>query len=61
MQAYRFTVADALASGELVEVLSAYGGTSRPFMLLYPQARHMPLRVRVFIDFLFAEASLPHG
>lgn len=61
MQAYRFTVADALASGELVEVLSAYGGTSRPFMLLYPQARHMPLRVRVLIDFLFAEAGSARG
>ncbi|BBH46636.1 hypothetical protein KU43P_31130 [Pseudomonas sp. KU43P] len=55
MQAYRFTVQDALDSGELVEVLAGFGGTSRPFMLIYPQARHMPLRVRVFIDFLFAE------
>lgn len=60
MQAYRFTVQDALDRGELVEVLSAYGGTSRPFMLIYPQARHMPLRVRVFIDFLVAEGgSMP--
>jgi len=60
MQAYRFTVQDALASGELVEVLDDYGGTSRPFMLIYPQTRHMPQRVRVFIDFLFAEgARLP--
>ena len=55
MQAYRFTVQDALDNGELVEVLAEYGGTSRPFMLIYPQARHMPLRVRVFIDFLVAE------
>ncbi|MNF07262.1 LysR substrate binding domain protein [compost metagenome] len=61
MQAYRFTVQDALANGELVEVLGEFGGTSRPFMLIYPQARHMPLRVRVFIDFLFAEAGLPLG
>ncbi|WP_194791948.1 LysR family transcriptional regulator [Pseudomonas sp. UFMG81] len=61
MQAYRFTVQDALDSGELVEVLAEYGGTSRPFMLVYPQARHMPLKVRVFIDFLFAEAALPLG
>jgi DNA-binding transcriptional LysR family regulator len=54
MQAYRFTVQDALDSGELVEVLADFGGTSRPFMLVYPQARHMPLKVRVFIDFLVA-------
>jgi len=55
MQAYRFTVQDALDNGELVEVLAEYGGTLRPFMLIYPQARHMPLRVRAFIDFLVAE------
>lgn len=61
MQAYRFTVQDALDSGELVEVLTAYGGTSQPFMLIYPQARHMPLRVRLFIDFLFAEGVRPQG
>lgn len=59
MQAYRFTVQDALASGELVEVLSEFGGTSRPFVLIYPYARHMPLRVRVFIDFLAAQGTLP--
>jgi len=57
MQAYRFTVQDALASGELVEVLAEYGGTSRPFTLIYPQSRHMPQRVRAFIDFLFAEGA----
>lgn len=61
IQAYRFTVQDALASGELVEVLAEFGGTSRPFMLIYPQARHMPLRVRVFIDFLLAEGAWSPG
>ncbi|MNV86622.1 LysR substrate binding domain protein [compost metagenome] len=61
MQAYRFTVQDALDSGELVEVLGAFGGTSRPFMLIYPHTRHMPLRVRVFIDFLFTHLARPLG
>lgn len=61
MQAYRFTVQDALASGELVEVLAEFGGTTRPFMLIYPHGPHMPLRVRVFIDFLFAEGARPQG
>lgn len=61
MQAYRFTVQDALDSGELVEVLAEYGGTSRPFMLIYPQARHLPSRVRVFIDFLVAHGAQPSG
>ncbi|MCP8632993.1 LysR family transcriptional regulator [Pseudomonas mosselii] len=61
MQAYRFTVQEALDSGELVEVLAEHGGTSRPFMLVYPQARHMPLKVRVFIDFLVGEVARPLG
>jgi len=61
MQAYRFTVQEALDSGALVEVLAEYGGTSRPFVLIYPQARHMPLRLRVFIDYLFAEGARSHG
>lgn len=52
MQAYRFTVQQALDSGQLVEVLGDYGGTSRPFMLIYPHARHVPSRVRAMIDFL---------
>ena len=52
MQAYRFSVQQELQSGELVEVLAKFGGTSRPFILLYPQVRHMPQWVRVFVDFL---------
>jgi DNA-binding transcriptional LysR family regulator len=51
-QTYRFIVEQALADGSLLEVLKPYGGRSRPFTLLYPQNRHMPLRVRAFIDFL---------
>ncbi|GGY54268.1 LysR family transcriptional regulator [Pseudoduganella albidiflava] len=54
-QTYRFIVADDLARGELVELLPAHGGTSRPFYLLYPHARHLPLRVRTFIEFLTAQ------
>lgn len=41
-----------LANGELVEVLQAFGGRSRPFSLLYPADRHMPQRVRVVVEFL---------
>ena len=51
-QTYRFIVENELADGSLVEVLKPYGGRSRPFTLLYPQSRHMPLRLRAFIDFL---------
>ena len=52
VQTYRFIVETDLAKGDLVELLPRSGGTSRPFILLYPHARHMSLRVRTFVDFL---------
>lgn len=52
LQTYRFIVEDDLARGGLVEVLGEFGGRSRPFSLIYAGGRHMPLRARVFIDFL---------
>jgi DNA-binding transcriptional LysR family regulator len=52
VQTHRFLVKQDLESGTLVEVLRRYGGRSRPFSVLYPAARHMPLRMRLFIDFL---------
>lgn len=52
MQVYRFSVEEALQSGELIELLPDFAGTSRPFMLIYPSARYLPLKVRKFIDFL---------
>jgi DNA-binding transcriptional LysR family regulator len=51
-QTYRFIVETDLREGRLVTVLQAFGGRSRPFSLLYPHNRHVPLRVRSFIDFL---------
>jgi DNA-binding transcriptional LysR family regulator len=53
-QTYRFIAQEAVARGELVEVLQAYAGRSRPFSLLYPQNRHLSTRVRAFVDFLIA-------
>ncbi len=55
LQTYRFIVEQDLRQGLLKEVFQSFGGTSRPFSLLYPPHRHMPLRVRVLIDFLFAK------
>lgn len=57
LQTYRFLVEDDLEQGRLVEVLRDFGGCSRPFSILYPAARHMPLRVRVFIDYLVEHAG----
>ncbi|TFW19510.1 LysR family transcriptional regulator [Duganella callida] len=54
VQTYRFIVARDLADGTLVELLPQHGGTSRPFFLLYPHARHLSLRVRTFVDFITA-------
>jgi DNA-binding transcriptional LysR family regulator len=52
LQTYRFIVEHDLRQSTLKEVLQTFGGASRPFSLLYPSHRHMPLRVRVLIDFL---------
>ncbi|EJF33046.1 MULTISPECIES: LysR family transcriptional regulator [Enterobacteriaceae] len=52
IQTYRFILEQDVADGTLVEVLPEYGGASRPFILLYPHARHLSLRVRSLVDFL---------
>jgi DNA-binding transcriptional LysR family regulator len=57
VQTYRFIVEQDLASGALVELLPQHGGTSRPFILLYPHARHLSLRVRTFVDFLVSKLT----
>ncbi|NKI93174.1 LysR family transcriptional regulator [Rhizobacter sp. SG703] len=53
-QAYRFVVDADLTAGRLTELLAPYGGRSRPYNLLYPHARHVPLKVRAFVDHLLA-------
>lgn len=52
VQTYRFIVEHDLRNGDLIELLPQFGGTSRPFILLYPHARHLSSRVRTFVDFL---------
>nr|WP_206085556.1 LysR family transcriptional regulator [Massilia polaris] len=59
VQTYRFIVEQDIQSGALVELLPMHGGTSRPFILLYPHARHLSLRVRTFVDFLLARLAGP--
>nr|WP_100548797.1 MULTISPECIES: LysR family transcriptional regulator [unclassified Pseudomonas] len=54
-QTYRFIVERELADGSLVEVLQPFAGRSRPFTLLYPHGRHMPLRLRTFVDFIMEQ------
>lgn len=43
-----------IAAGTLVEIFADYEPPSRPIYLLYPHARYLPLKTRLFIDFLRA-------
>lgn len=56
-QTYKFIVAQELQKGELIELMQQHGGTSRPVFLLFPHARYMSQRLRVFIDFLMAKLT----
>ena len=47
-----FFVKEALASGELVEILSEYKQKPLDIYVLYPNRRHLPAKVRAFIEFL---------
>jgi DNA-binding transcriptional LysR family regulator len=58
-QIYHFVARDAVRSGQLVEVMQAAGGRSRPFYVLYPQNRHLSARVRAFVDYLAKAAGRP--
>lgn len=57
LQTYRFIVEEDLRSGALREVLQDAGGRSRPVTLLYPQSRHVPQRVRSFVDFVVGKLA----
>lgn len=51
-QRFRGTVQRELENGQLVEVLADYAGDSPGFFIYFPASRHMPLKLRVFIDFM---------
>lgn len=46
-----------LEAGRLVTVLNAFAAPDNAIHALFPQRRHLPLRVRMFIDFLKATYS----
>ncbi|MNN11699.1 HTH-type transcriptional regulator DmlR [compost metagenome] len=51
-----FTVADELASGQLVPLLEAYNpGDREPIHAVFVGGPAMPARVRVFVDFLLEQ------
>lgn len=45
-------VGDDLKTGRLVTVLDAYAAPDNAIHAVFPQRRHLPLRVRMFIDYL---------
>lgn len=45
-------VAQEVASGALVSVLDAYAAPPNGIFAVFPQRKHLPLRVRLWIDFL---------
>lgn len=53
-----FHVAEAIARGELVRVLDGWT-THVPLHALYPSGRHLPLKVRAFVDGLAAYLADP--
>jgi DNA-binding transcriptional LysR family regulator len=48
----RYRVAEALANGQLKEILPSMPPPSLPVTVLYPPHRQMPARLRVFVDWL---------
>lgn len=48
------TLAEPLRTGALVEVLGRYSATFPGFYAYHPQRAHLPVKTRVFLDFLTA-------
>lgn len=59
VQAPRYRFAGDLATGRLVEILTATPPSPTPLYALYPQKRQLALRLRVFLDWLTSEVSFP--
>ncbi|HVF62439.1 MAG TPA: LysR family transcriptional regulator [Casimicrobiaceae bacterium] len=53
-----FIVDDELASGRLVELLSAYRPAAIPIYAVYPSRRHLSAKVRAFVDFMAAHFAV---
>lgn len=49
-----YFVEDDIAAGRLLEILPGFDIPRRPIYALYPHARYLPLKTRLFIDYLRA-------
>ena len=57
IQVPRYRVAQDLATGALIELLTDYPPTDSPVYLLYPEGRQLSPRVRIFIEWALNEIS----
>ena len=48
----RFIIGQSLEKGELIEILPEYKQQKLEIHVVYPNRRHLPIKVRVFIEFL---------
>ncbi len=48
----RFMIREALAKGDLVEILPEWSREPLPLYIVYPPNRHLSNKVRVFVDWL---------
>jgi DNA-binding transcriptional LysR family regulator len=53
-------VEQEIAAGTLVEVLAPYAAPPNGIYAVFPQRKHLPLRVRLWIDFLKHHYAQPH-
>ncbi len=60
-RALSYQVADALADGRLVEVLSAWESEEMPISLLYPEGRQAAAKIRVFVEFAAGRLRAEEG
>lgn len=56
-QFFSYQVAAELQRGELVEVLQDFQGPPTPVQVVYPHARLLPVRARLFIDWMRQELA----
>jgi DNA-binding transcriptional LysR family regulator len=52
-------VESEIASGRLIEVLAEFAAPPNGIYAVFPQRKHLPLRVRLWIDFLKHNFSQP--
>lgn len=52
IQTFTYAAGPAIRNGDLVEILEQWRPAPYPFHVVYPNNRHVPHRLRVFIDWL---------